>query len=122
MPRENVLESLYKMRKREYVQVQTVLALIEREIDQHRSTPSCEKLKTLVRRHTDHMIRTRNFKVRNERVETGVVKSQKGKNVSVERKMGDYQWQKDSVQEETRAVGKAESHSYRHFFGIWEFL
>ena len=38
------------------------------------------EVKTMVRRHTDQMIRTRNFKVRNERVATGVlVETGKGK-------------------------------------------
>ena len=47
------------------------------------------------------MIRTRNFKARNGRIETGVVvKSHKGRNVSVERS-GERQ---DSAQKETLAV------------------
>ena len=37
MPKDNVLESLYKMRMRESVQPRTVLAVYEQEIDQHRS-------------------------------------------------------------------------------------
>ena len=47
----------------------------------------------MVRRHIDQMIRTRNLKVRDERVEAGVlIKTQKRKNVSVERKHGECQW------------------------------
>ena len=43
-------------------------------------------LRTVVRQHIDHMISTRNFKARNERIETGVlVKSHEERNVSVER-------------------------------------
>ena len=48
----------------------------------------------MVKRHFDHQMRTRNFQARNERIETGVlVKTRKGKNVSVEGKQKDcYQW------------------------------
>ena len=111
-PTENVLESLYKMRIRESLQLQTVLAMYEQEIDQHRSKPSDQKLKTMVRRHIDRMIRTPNFKVRNERIETGVlVKSQKGKNVSVENEDKENAISAkhmDSVQEETPVVSATE--------------
>ena len=48
----------------------------------------------MVREHIDQMIRTRVFKARNERIGTGVlVKSRKGRNVRVERKLGEcFQW------------------------------
>ena len=92
--KENVLESLYKMRIRESVQLQTVLAMYEQEIDRDRAKPSYQRLKTMVKRHTDQPIRMRNFRARNARIETGVsVKCHKGKKVSVERRMGKcYQW------------------------------
>ena len=68
LPKDSILENLCKMRIRESVQLQTV------------SRPIYQKLKTMVRRHIDQMIRTRNFKVRNERVETEVlIKTQTGK-------------------------------------------
>ena len=91
--KENVLESLYKMKIRGSAQLQTVLA-IEQEIDRDRAMPSYQRLKTRNRRHTDQITRTRNFKVGNERIEIGVfVKGQTGKNVSVERRTGEcYQW------------------------------
>ena len=55
---------------------------------------SFQKLRRMVRQHTDQTIRTRNLKARTERIETGVlVKSQNGTNVSVERKVGEsLQW------------------------------
>ena len=80
MPKDDVQESVYKMRIRGSAQLQTVLAMYEQEIDQYRSTPSCQNLKTMVRRHIDHTARTRNFRVRNERIETGVVVKSKGEN------------------------------------------
>ena len=58
------------MRIRESVQLQTVLALCDQEID--RATPSYQRLKIVVRRHVDQMIRTRNFRARNEIIETWV--------------------------------------------------
>ena len=61
----------------------------------------------MVRRHIVQMIRTRNFRARKERIETGVlVKNHKGKNASVKRRVGEcHQWKANgSVQEETLAV------------------
>ena len=40
IPKGNVQESLCKMRTRESVQLQTVSAMHEKEIDQHRAMPS----------------------------------------------------------------------------------
>ena len=56
--------------------------------------PSYSRLKTSVSRHIDQMVRTRKFKARNERIETGVIiKSQQWRKVSVERKVGErFQW------------------------------
>ena len=106
VPKDYVLESLYKMRMRGSVQLQSVLAMNEKEINQDRSRPSYQKLKAMVRRHIDQMIRTRIFKVRNERIETGVlVRTQKGKNVSVERKQGECnQWKASAQRKEMLAV------------------
>ena len=61
----------------------------------------------MVRRHIDQIFRTRNFKVRNERIVTGVqVNTQKGSNVSVEKRQGAcHQWKaKRTVQKEMLAV------------------
>ena len=73
------------MRIRELVQLRASLAMYDQEIDRNRAVPSYQRLKT--------MIRTRNFRARNERIETGVlVRTQKGKNVSVEKKLECHQW------------------------------
>ena len=51
-----------------------------------REPPSYSRLKTMVRRHIDQTMRTRNLRAWNEKVETGTVtKSQKWREVSVER-------------------------------------
>ena len=68
--KDRILERLYKMRIRESMQFQTVLAMYEQEILQDRSRQNYQKLNTVVRRHKDQLISSRNFKVRNERVET----------------------------------------------------
>ena len=80
------------------------------KIDQHRSKPSYQKVKTMVRRHIDQMIRTRNIKVRNERIETGVLfKTQTGKNVSVEERIGGCcQWKAKGQ------CSKGDACSFRH--------
>ena len=44
VPNDKILASLYKMRKRESDQLQTVLALYEQEPNQDRSKPSYQKL------------------------------------------------------------------------------
>ena len=58
IPKDKVPESLYKMRMREKTQLQTVSAMYEQEIDQNRSLPSSQKLKTMVRRHIGQTTRT----------------------------------------------------------------
>ena len=79
---ENVLEGLHK--------VKIVLAMYEQEIDRNQTIPSYQRFETMVIRHIDQMIRTRNFKARNDRIQTGVlVKSQKREKVRVERKVGE---------------------------------
>ena len=76
------------------VQLRTVMAWYEQEIDQARAAPSCQRLKTVAKRHMEQMIRTRNFRARNERIETGVsAKSHGRSHVGVERRIGKcYQW------------------------------
>ena len=110
VPGENVLESLNKIEIRGSVQLQTVLAIYEQEIDRDRAMPSYQRLNTMVRRHIVQMIRTRNFRARNERIETRMlVKSHKGKNASVERRMGEcHQWKANGQR------SRGDSCSFRH--------
>ena len=74
-----------------FEQLQTVFAMYNQELSRDRVPPSCEKLRKMVRQHVDQTIR---FKAQNERIEIGVlVKSQKGRNVSADRKVGEcFQW------------------------------
>ena len=94
MPSDVILEGLYKSKLQDSVQLQTVLALYDQETVRNNGQTSYLRLKTSVKLHIDQMMRTRNFRVRNEVVERGAVtKSQKGKKAYVERKVGEcFQW------------------------------
>ena len=61
---------LDKMKIRDSVQLQTVLALYEQENIRNNEQPSHSRVKTSVTRHVDQMVRTRNFRARNERIGT----------------------------------------------------
>ena len=53
----------------------------------------------MVRRHNDQMIRTRNIRARDERIDTGVlVKNHNGRKVSFERKVGECYQRKETGQ------------------------
>ena len=79
VPSDDVLESLYKLRIRESVQLKTVLELYDMEIHQKISVPNYQKFKTMVMRSIDQKIRLRNFDARHGRLETGaVVKNRNG--------------------------------------------
>ena len=94
MPSNVILEGLYKSKLQDSVQLQTVLALYHRETVRNNGQTSYLRLKTSVKLHIDQMMRTPNFRVRNEVVERGwVTKSQNGQKACVERKMGEcFQW------------------------------
>ena len=84
IPTENVLEGLYffffSKQKRDSVQLQTVLALYDQEIDRNLALPSYQRLRTMVRQHIDQTIGTRNFKTWKERFETSAfVESRSGR-------------------------------------------
>ena len=88
IPAGSVLESFYKSKLQDSVQLHAVLATYEQENVRNNEPPNYSRLKTISRRHLDQTMRTRNFRARNEIVETGTVtKSQKGRKVSVERKV-----------------------------------
>ena len=107
VPKDSIQESMYKMRLRDSDQLQTVLAMYEQETTEDRSRPSCQKLKTMVKRHKDQKNQNKKFQAINERIETGVLaETQKGRMSSLKRNQenADSGKQKDSVQKETLAV------------------
>ena len=73
VPMVNVLASfLQDENTRVSVQLQTVLATYDLEIDRKLTLPSCQRLKTMARRHIDQMIKMRNFRAWNGRIETWI--------------------------------------------------
>ena len=80
IPTENVLGGSYKLKNEILFSFrQCLMTMYDQELDQDRAMPSYQRLQTMVRRHIDQ-IRTRNFKARNERIETGYwSKVKKGK-------------------------------------------
>ena len=64
IPPDDVLESLFKLRKRESDQLKTVLELYDREIHQKISKPDYRRLSTMVKRSIDQTLRSRNFDAR----------------------------------------------------------
>ena len=104
VPAENLLEGLCNMKIRESVQLQTVSAMYEQEIDRDRAMPSHQRLKTLVSRHIDRTIRTRNFRARSigSKVTKGRMSAKRGK-------MGEcYQWKANGQ------CSRGDSCSFRH--------
>ena len=84
IPSDVILEGLYKSKLQDSVQLQTVLALYDRETAQNNGQTIYVRLKTAVKLHFDQMMRSRNFTDRNEVVERGsVTESQKGKKPAV---------------------------------------
>ena len=59
VPSDDILKSLYKMRTRDSDQHRTVLALYERQIEQHFSQPNYRKIKTMVTKCMDQKSRAR---------------------------------------------------------------
>ena len=81
---------IVQVKLQDSVQLQTVLALYDLVTVRNSGQTSYLRLKTSVKLHIDQMMRTRNFRVRNEVVESGsVTKSQKGKKAKFERKVGE---------------------------------
>ena len=89
-----ILEGLHKSKLENSAQLQTVIALYNQEAARNHGTPTYQQLKTAVKRRIDQMMRTRNFRIRNDVVERGSdTKSHKGNKACVERKVGQcFQW------------------------------
>ena len=97
IPSDDVLESLYKLRIRESVQLKTVLELYDMEMHLKISMPNYQKLKTMVKSRKDQKLRLRNFDARHERIEAGaVIKNQMGLSGVEGGKGICYQWKEKS--------------------------
>ena len=71
-----ILEGFFKSKLQDSVQLQTLLALYDQETVRNNGQTSCLRLKTSAKFHIDQMMRTRNFRVRNEVVERGSVRKE----------------------------------------------
>ena len=71
MPSDVILEGLYNSKLQNSAQLRTVMALCDQEVARNNGTPNYQHLKTAIKLHIDQMMRTRNFRVRNEVVERG---------------------------------------------------
>ena len=69
IPSDDILESLYKLKIRESVQLKIVLELYDMEIHQKMSMPNYQKLTTMVKRSLDQKLRLRNFEVRHGKID-----------------------------------------------------
>ena len=70
IPSDDILEGLYKLRMRESEKLKTVLELYNMEIHQKKAGPDYHRLKTMVKRSIEQVIRNRNFGARNGNYET----------------------------------------------------
>ena len=61
IPHDDILEGLYKLRKRESEKLKTVLELYDLEIHQKKAGPDYHRLKTMVKRSIEQDLRNRNF-------------------------------------------------------------
>ena len=65
IPSDDILEILYKLRKRESEKLKTVLELYSMEIHEKKAGPDCHRLKTMVKRSIEQNFRMMNFEARN---------------------------------------------------------
>ena len=65
IPSDDILENLYKLRKRESEKLKTVLELYSVEIHQKKAGPDYHRLKTMVKRSIEQNFRMMNFGARN---------------------------------------------------------
>ena len=105
IPSDDILESLFKLRIHESVQLKTVLELYDMEIHEKISMPNNQKLKTMVQSCIDQKLRLRNFEARHGRIETGaVVKNRKGLSGVEGGKGICYQWKEKGPVFESRPM------------------
>ena len=80
IPSDDILESLHKLRIRESEKRKTVLQLYNMETHQKKAGPDYHRLKTMVKRSIEQILRMKNFEARNGNYETcAVVKNQETK-------------------------------------------
>ena len=73
IPSDNILESLYALRKCESDQLKNIIGIVRHGNSSENIDADYQKMKTMVKRRIDQKLRLRNFDARNERNETGAV-------------------------------------------------
>ena len=92
-PPDDILESLYKLGKRESEELKTVLALYNLEIHQKKAKPDCHRLKTNVKRSIEQDLKSRNLEARNGRIESNILIKNQREQRRVHKGQGDcWQW------------------------------
>ena len=70
---DDILESPYKLRKRESEKLKIVLEVCNLEIHLRKAKPDDHRLKAMVERSIEQDLRTRNFDARNVRIESNML-------------------------------------------------
>ena len=109
IPSDDILEGLYKLRIREFEKLKTVLELYNLEIHQKKAGPDCHRLKTMVKRSIEQILRIKNFEARNGKYERNTVVKNQGTKQRGQRTLG-YCWQWEA----NRQCSKGDNCSLRH--------
>ena len=89
IPHDDILEGLYKVRKRESEKFKTVLELYDLETHQKKLGPDYYRLKTMVKRSIEPEIRNKNFGVRSGNLKKNALVKNQGTKHRVQRILGD---------------------------------
>ena len=109
IPSDDILEGLYKLRTRESEKLKTVLELYDLEIHQKKLGPDYHRLKTLVKRSIEQILRMKNFSARNGNYERNAVVKNPGTKQRAQRILGDgWQWEVNGQR------SKGDNCSFRH--------
>ena len=94
IPPDDILEGLYKLRKRESEKFKTVLELYDLESHQKKLGLDCHRLKSMVKRSIEQEIRNKNFANRIGNFEKNAVVKNQGTKQRVQRIRGDcWRWE-----------------------------
>ena len=109
MPSDDILEGMYKLRKRESEKLKTVLELCNLEIHQKKAGPDYHRFKTMVKRSIEQNLRIKNFEARNGNYERNAVVKNQGTKQRGQRSLGNcWQWEANGQ------CSKGDNCSFRH--------
>ena len=109
IPRDDILEGLYKLRIRESEKLKTALELYDLEIHQKKAGLDCQRLKTMVKRSIEQNLRIKNFEARNGNYERNALVKNQGTKQRGQRILGDcWQWKTKGQ------CSKGDNCSFRH--------